>query len=89
MIVPVEVSRENGERLWRLSKAVDEYGLDFEKPLSWEVGRPVEVTFPLPDGERITAQGRVEGECAVKFTFLDDATKLSINRYVAERIASL
>lgn len=52
LAVPVEVrveARENARRVFRLSSSVSESSLFLERPAPFEIGRPVTVSFTLPD----------------------------------------
>jgi hypothetical protein len=46
--VPVEV-RAAGRRVFRLTREVGEQGIRLEQPAPFEIGRPVEIRFQLPD----------------------------------------
>lgn len=52
LAVPVEVrveARENASRVFRLSASVSESSLFLERPAAFDIGRPVTVSFTLPD----------------------------------------
>jgi hypothetical protein len=58
--VTVEV-RADGRRVFRLAANVGEDGLALERRAPFEVGRPVELTFAMPDaGELLKIHARVE-----------------------------
>jgi hypothetical protein len=58
--VTVEV-RAAGRRVFRLAANLGEDGLALERPAPFERGRPVEITFALPDGaDRLRLDARVE-----------------------------
>ena len=46
--VTVEV-RAAGRRVFRLAENLGEDGIALERPAPFDIGRPVEVAFPLPD----------------------------------------
>jgi hypothetical protein len=89
------------ERVWRLSRAIGEAGLGFERDLPFERGRPVRVELTLPDedeGRPLIATGVVETiraaaapdddrplPRAVAFTALDPEARQRVVRYVEER----
>jgi hypothetical protein len=58
--VTVEV-RAAGRRVFRLAANVGEDGIALERPAPFEIGRPVEITFAMPDdAERLRVMARVE-----------------------------
>ena len=58
--VTVEV-RAEGRRVFRLAANVGEDGLSLERPAPFELGRPVDLSFAMPDGvERLELVARVE-----------------------------
>lgn len=58
--VTVEV-RAAGRRVFRLAENVGEDGLSLERPAPFEIGRPVELRFAMPDGdEALRLHARVE-----------------------------
>jgi hypothetical protein len=58
--VTVEV-RAAGRRVFRLAANVGEDGLTLERPAPFEIGRPVELWFAMPDGvDRLALPARVE-----------------------------
>ena len=57
--VTVEV-RAEGRRVFRLAANVGEDGLALERPAPFEIGRPVELSFAMPDGlDRLDVPARV------------------------------
>jgi hypothetical protein len=80
-------------RVFRLAWNVGEDGLRLARSASFEPGRPLEVTFGLPDGDRLTLRAAVAGEDddpaqAVDLDFLDPPAdaRLAIRRYVHGRL---
>jgi hypothetical protein len=62
--VTVEV-RAAGRRVFRLAENLGEDGIALERPAPFEVGRPVEVAFALPDDPeplRLPARLEVRGD---------------------------
>ena len=62
--VTVEV-RAAGRRVFRLAENLGEDGIALERPAPFDIGRPVEVTFALPDDPalfRLPARLDVRGE---------------------------
>ena len=60
--VPVEVRVAAGadtRRVFRLSTSLGEDGVRLLRAAPFEVGRPVEVAFVLPTGERLTLRAEV------------------------------
>jgi hypothetical protein len=58
--VTVEV-RAAGRRVFRLAANVGEDGIALERPAPFEIGRPVEIAFAMPDdGEGLRLAARVE-----------------------------
>jgi hypothetical protein len=58
--VTVEV-RAAGRRVFRLAANLGEDGLALERPAPFERGRPVAISFALPDGgERLRMDARIE-----------------------------
>jgi hypothetical protein len=58
--VTVEV-RAAGRRVFRLAANVGEDGLALERSAPFEIGRPVEISFMMPDGvDRLDLAARVE-----------------------------
>jgi hypothetical protein len=98
--VPVEIrtAGEPDRRVFRLAAAVGEDGLRLELPAPFDVGRPIEVRFSLPDddagalalrAELALAGDDGEGEHGGReVTFIDapaDA-RFRLHRYIADRL---
>jgi hypothetical protein len=107
LAVAVEIrALDTGDRLvraFRLSRALDDATVRFERDLPFEAGRPVALELLLPDDPTpVRATGRVaavapddpetEGEAArpraVTLGELDPDTRRRIEAYVTERLAS-
>jgi hypothetical protein len=96
--VPVEV-RSGGRRVYRLSLDVGEGGMRLIHPAPFEVGRPVEVRFRLPDvatpitlnaelatsGEAVE-EGGERGGCALYFLQPPEEARTAVARYVRDRL---
>jgi PilZ domain len=95
MAVPVEI-RAPARRVFRLALDVGEDGVKLGRPVPFEPGRPVELSFVLPDGEEALAlRAEVgapdddrEGDQATELIFLEppEAARAAIRRYVRERL---
>lgn len=91
--VPVEI-RGAGRRVFRLSAAVGEDGVELARCAPFEVGRPVEIGFSLPGGAALALRAEVtlggeEGEGGGReLAFLDppELARHEIRRYVDERL---
>jgi hypothetical protein len=85
--------RADSRRVFRLAWNVGEDGLRLGRGASFEPGRPVEVTFGLPDGDRLTLRASVVGEDedpahAVDLDFIDPPAdaRAALRRYVHGRL---
>jgi hypothetical protein len=90
--VPVEI-RADHRRVFRLTWNVGEDGLQLERGASFEPGRPVEVRFGLPDGDRLHLRAEVTGEDddpekAVDLAFVEPPSeaRVALRRYVHQRL---
>ena len=90
--MPVEI-RANARRVFRLAWNIGEDGIRLARGASFEPGRPVDVAFGLPDGDRLTLRAEVEGEeddaeNAVDLMFVDPPSdaRVALRRYVHERL---
>ena len=88
--VPVEI-RAPARRVFRLTAAVGEDGLRLARGASFEVGRPVDVRFELPDGGGALALTAIVGEGHIdddELGFVDPpaAAREAIRRYVHGRL---
>jgi hypothetical protein len=88
----VEIRAES-RRVFRLAWNVGEDGLRLARGASFEPGRPVHVTFGLPDGDRLTLRATVTGEDedpaqAIDLDFVDPPAeaRVAIRRYVHDRL---
>jgi hypothetical protein len=61
LAVPVQIRAPKARRVFRLAWNVGEDGLGLVRGSSFEVGRPVDVTFTLPGGERLELRAEVAG----------------------------
>jgi hypothetical protein len=100
--VTVEVrgqTREGPRRVFRLAWNLGEDGLALERPAPFELGRPVELRFTLPDGGetlRLDAEVRAadgddeeraaEGGRELGFLATRDDERRAVRRYVQERL---
>ena len=86
-----------GRRAFRLAAAVGEDGIRLERPAPFEVGRPVDVRFLLPDAvEALELRAEItladedgEGEHGgreLAFLAAPLEARQAIHRYVAQRI---
>jgi len=84
-------------RVYRLARAVGVDGLRLERPAPFEIGRPLDVRFVLPDGaaplalraELALTDDDGEGERGgreVAFVAPPSEAREAIGRYVAERL---
>jgi PilZ domain len=99
--VTVEV-RAAGRRVFRLAENLGEDGLALERPAPFEIGRPVEIFFALPDdaaGMRLPArvetrdddeegdrEGGLVGGRALTFLALGEDDRQRLRTYVKERL---
>ena len=96
--IPVEV-RAAQRRVFRLSRAVGDAELRLERPVPFEVGRPVEISFTLPDGDApLTLRAEVRptgdpaeeegtrGGCALLLLDPPHDARDAIGAYVARRL---
>jgi hypothetical protein len=104
LIRVLDAGAQKIDRVWRLSRAVDEDRLLLHRDLPYEAGRPVRVELTLPDDDTpLAAIGRVEGVApsveeerlgeharprAIVFTSIADADRVRLTRYVTERLSS-
>ena len=72
---------------------VGEDGIRLVRGASFEPGRPVDVAFALPDGERLSLRAEVGGEDddperAVDLEFIDPPSeaRVALRRYVHQRL---
>jgi hypothetical protein len=99
--VPVEVRVAAGSdtrRVFRLSTSLGEDGVRLLRAAPFEVGRPVEVTFVLPTGERLALRAEVlpvdddeeklEGAGGRELSFLEPPAEAreAIGAYVRARL---
>ena len=102
--VTVEVrgqTRNGARRVFRLARNVGEDGLALERRAPFELGRPVEVVFTLPDGTealRLDAEVRTadydddedqqlaEGGRELGFLAPDEDERGLLRRYIAARL---
>jgi len=95
--VPVEI-RGSGRRVFRLSAAVGEDGVELSRRAPFEIGRPVEISFGLPGGQsalvlRATVafgsgdhdDGGENGGRELAFIDPPAEARRDIHRYVTER----
>lgn len=85
--------RAEARRVFRLAWNVGEDGIRLVRGASFEPGRPVDVTFGLPDGDRLTLRAEVAGDSddpaeAVDLDFVDPPAdaRVALRRYVHERL---
>ena len=99
--VTVEV-RAAGRRVFRLAENLGEDGIALERPAPFEIGRPVEIAFALPDDpERLRlparverprrrrgrrARGRLAGGRALTFLSVGEDDRHRLRGYVQERL---
>jgi len=93
--VTVEV-RGAGRRAFRLARSLGEDGVRLERPAPFEIGRPVEVAFTLPEqSETLTLRARVAlcdeddeeaGGSELGFLSPPESAKAVVHRYVAQRL---
>lgn len=100
LAVAVEVRSLEGagevRRAFRLSASVGEDGVRLVRPAPFDVGRPVAISFALPDEEAVVlraevtlADGDGEGERGGReLTFIGAPTDVrqTLHRYVVERL---
>lgn len=97
-MIPVEV-RTAQRRVFRLTRAVGDAGLRLERPVPFEVGRPVDICFVLPDSdERLTLRAEVRtvgeeseqdgtrGGCALLLLDPPHEARDALGAYVARRL---
>jgi hypothetical protein len=99
--VPVEVRTGAGadaRRVFRLSTSVGEDGVRLLRAAPFEVGRPVELRFALPEGEALTLRAEVlpvdddedvlEGAGGRELTFIEPSgeARAAIRAYVRARL---
>ena len=102
MAVPVEVRADigdDGRRVFRLSASVGEDGVRLFRAAPFEVGRPVDIRFALPEGEVLALRAEVlpvdddeatlEGAGGRELAFLEPSSdaRTAINAYVRARLA--
>jgi hypothetical protein len=98
--VTVEV-RAAGRRVFRLAENLGEDGIALERPAPFDIGRPVEVTFALPDDPalirlpaRLEVRGGDEeedrepglGGRALTFLAVGEDDRQRLQGYVRERL---
>jgi hypothetical protein len=88
--VPVEIRAPKARRVFRLAWNVGEDGMELVRGSTFDRGRPVDVRFPLPDGEVLSLRAEVTGADAEDdaLTFIDapaDA-RAALRRYVHDRL---
>jgi hypothetical protein len=100
LAVPVEVRSHEGagevRRAFRLSANVGEDGVRLVRPAPFDVGRPVAISFTLPDADAIVLQAEValadgdgEGEQGgreLSFVGAPAEVRETLHRYVVERL---
>jgi len=100
LAVPVEVRSQEGagevRRAFRLSANVGEDGLRLVRPAPFDVGRPVAISFTLPDADAVVVRAEVgladedgEGEAGgreLTFVGAPADVRLTLHRYVVERL---
>jgi hypothetical protein len=95
--IEIRAAGEPDRRVFRLAAAVGEDGLRLEQPAPFDVGRPVEVRFFLPDDtEALALRAELalgdddgEGEHGgreVAFIGASAAARLRLHHYVADRL---
>jgi PilZ domain len=100
--VPVEVRVSAGadtRRAFRLSASIGEDGVRLARAAPFEVGRPVEIRFTLPAGERLALRAevlpagddedRLEGAGGRELTFIEPSgeARAAIRDYVRARLS--
>jgi hypothetical protein len=87
--VPVEIRAPAG-RVFRLAADVGEDGIRLARSAPFEPGRPVDVSFALPDGTALALRARVGGEepYGDQLAFLDPPSeaRVALRRYAHERL---
>ena len=93
--VAVEI-RGPDRRAFRLALHIGADGLALEEPAPFEIGRPVEIAFRLPDGEApLSARARVglcdgddeeKGGRALEFLDPPAELRLAVAAYVKDRL---
>jgi hypothetical protein len=88
--VPVEI-RAPKRRVFRLTAAIGEDGIRLARGASFEIGRPVDVSFDLPDGGGALALRATVGEgdeADDQLAFIDPpaGAREAIRRYVHGRL---
>jgi len=98
--IPVEVRSQEGagevRRAFRLSANVGEDGVRLVRPAPFDIGRPVAISFALPDAEPIVlraevalADGDGEGEQGGReliFLGAPAEVRQTLHRYVIDRL---
>jgi hypothetical protein len=97
--VEVRVPGADPRRVFRLTRNIGADGIRFERPVPFEVGRPVEVAFTLPDAATRWSLRAEVGLCdddgggeqgGRALTFLLESTpreaREALHRYVVERL---
>ena len=95
--VEVRVVGDPDRRAFRLARAVSEDGIRLERPAPFEIGRPVDIRFALPDEPEVLALraeialGDDDGEGehgGRELAFIEPGrdARRSIHRYVAARL---
>jgi hypothetical protein len=92
LAVPVEIRAPKARRVFRLAWNVGEDGMELVRGSTFERGRPVDVRFPLPDGEVLTLRAEVTGadgdaeDDALVFIDASSEARESLRRYVHDRL---
>jgi hypothetical protein len=95
--VPVEITLldagDRTERAWRLTLSIGEQGVAFERDLPFERGRPVRLSFVLPDDDPTalapvgkTREDREGRTRLVELTSIAAPERKRIVAYVQERM---
>src|SRR3954464_8579887 len=96
--VEIRTAGEPDRRVFRLAAAVGEDGLRLERPAPFDIGRPVEVRFLLPDdgagalslrAQLALADDDGEGEHRgreVTFIEAPAEARFRLHRYIADRL---
>jgi len=103
LAVPVEVRVDAGadaRRVFRLAVSVGDDGVRLERAAPFEIGRPVEVRFALPEGTTLTLRAEVlhadsddenrhEGAGGRELTFIEPPheAREMIRAYVRSRLS--
>lgn len=96
--VEIRTAGEPDRRVFRLAAAVGEDGLRLERPAPFDIGRPVDIRFHLPDdaagslalrAELALTDDDGEGEHGGReLTFIDAPAeaRLRLHHYIADRL---